>query len=108
MDELRKVKRVVGKLDAEAPHEILLVLDGSTGQNALIQARRFNEAVGVTGVAITKLDGSAKGGSLVAVAKELKTPIRYIGIGEGLDDLDTFAAAPYVDALMEGAGTETP
>ena len=106
MDELRKVKRVVAKLDPEAPHEILLVLDGSTGQNALIQARRFNEAVGVTGVAITKLDGSAKGGSLVAVAKELKTPIRFIGIGEGLDDLDTFAAAPYVDALMDGAGND--
>ncbi len=105
MDELRKVKRVVGKLDPSAPHEILLVLDGSTGQNALIQARRFNEAVGVTGVAITKLDGSAKGGSLVAVAKELKTPIRFIGIGEGVEDLDTFAAGPYVDALMEGAGT---
>ena len=108
MDELRKVKRVGGKLDAEAPHEILLVLDGSTGQNALIQARRFNEAVGVTGVAITKLDGSAKGGSLVAVAKELKTPIRFIGIGEGIEDLDTFAAVPYVDALMEGAGTDRP
>ena len=108
MDELRKVKRVVGKLDPEAPHEILLVLDGSTGQNALIQARRFNEAVGVTGVAITKLDGSAKGGSLVAVAKELRTPIRFIGIGEGADDLDTFAAAPYVDALMEGAGNNGP
>ncbi len=104
MEELAKVKRVVAKLDPEAPHEILLVLDGSTGQNALIQARRFNEAVGVTGVAITKLDGSAKGGSLVAVAKELKVPIRFIGIGESADDLDVFEAGPFLDALMEGTG----
>lgn len=104
MEELAKVKRVVGKLDPQAPHEILLVLDGSTGQNALIQARRFNEAVGVTGVTITKLDGSAKGGSLVAVAKELRVPIRFIGIGESADDLDVFEAGPFLDALMEGTG----
>jgi fused signal recognition particle receptor len=107
MEELAKVKRVIGKLDPRAPHEILLVLDGSTGQNALIQARRFNEAVGVTGVAITKLDGSAKGGSLVAVAKELRVPIRFIGIGESVEDLDVFEAGPFLDALMEGTGAGT-
>jgi len=100
MDELRKVKRVLARLDPSAPHEVLLVVDGGSGQNALLQARRFNDAVGLTGVAITKLDGSAKGGVVLAIARELALPIRYIGIGEGIDDLAPFEAGPFVDALL--------
>src|SRR6056297_3333280 len=100
MDELRKVKRVLARLDPSAPHEVLLVVDGGSGQNALLQARRFNDAVGLTGVAITKLDGSAKGGVVLAIARELALPIRYIGIGEGIDDLAPFEADPFVDALL--------
>jgi fused signal recognition particle receptor len=100
MDELRKVKRVLGRLDPEAPHEVLLVLDGGSGQNALLQARRFNEAVGLSGVAITKLDGTAKGGIVLAIARELRVPVRYIGIGEGIEDLAPFEAGPFVDALL--------
>ena len=100
MDELRKVKRVLGRLDPAAPHEVLLVLDGGSGQNALLQARRFNEAVGLTGIAITKLDGTAKGGIVLAIARELGVPLRYIGIGEGIDDLAPFEAKPFVDALL--------
>lgn len=100
MDELRKVKRVLGRLDPDAPHEVLLVLDGGSGQNALMQARRFHEAVGVTGIAITKLDGSAKGGIVLAIARELGLPMRFIGIGESVDDLAPFAAEPFVDALL--------
>jgi len=100
MDELRKVKRVLGRLDTDAPHEVLLVLDGGSGQNALLQARRFNEAVGVTGVAITKLDGSAKGGIVLAIARELGLPMRFIGIGESIEDLAPFEADPFVDALL--------
>ena len=102
MEELKKVKRVLGRQDTTAPHEVLLVIDGGIGQNALIQARRFNDAVGVTGVAVTKLDGTAKGGIVFAIAKELKIPLRYIGIGEGIEDLQPFAAEPFVDALLEG------
>ena len=102
MEELKKVKRVLGRQDPTAPHEVLLVIDGGIGQNALIQARRFNEAIGVTGVAVTKLDGTAKGGIVFAIAKELKIPLRYIGIGEGIEDLQPFAAEPFVDALLEG------
>jgi fused signal recognition particle receptor len=100
MDELRKVKRVLGRLDPDAPHEVLLVLDGGSGQNALMQARRFNEAIGLTGVAITKLDGTAKGGIVLAIARELALPLRYIGIGEGIEDLQPFEAGPFVDALL--------
>jgi fused signal recognition particle receptor len=100
MDELRKVKRVLGRLDASAPHEVLLVLDGGSGQNALLQARRFNEAVGVSGIAITKLDGTAKGGIVLAIARELAVPLRYIGIGESIDDLAPFEAGAFVDALL--------
>jgi fused signal recognition particle receptor len=103
MEELKKVKRVLGRQEPTAPHEVLLVIDGGVGQNALIQARRFNEAVGLTGVAVTKLDGTAKGGIVLAIAKELKIPLRYIGIGEGVDDLQPFAAGPFVDALLEGS-----
>lgn len=108
MDELRKVKRVLGRLDSAAPHEVLLVLDGGSGQNALLQARRFNEAVGLTGVAITKLDGTAKGGIVLAIAQELRVPVRFIGIGEGIDDLAPFEAGAFVDALLAAPGAGGP
>ncbi len=101
MDELRKVCRVIGKLDADAPHEVLLVLDASTGQNALAQAVQFHEAVGVTGIALTKLDGTAKGGIIFAIAEDLGLPIRLIGIGEGEKDLRDFEAREFVRALLE-------
>lgn len=101
MEELKKVKRVLGRADATAPHEVLLVLDASQGQNALQQARLFNEAVGVTGVIVTKLDGTAKGGIVFALADQLKLPIRFIGIGEGIEDFDVFDAPHFVDALLK-------
>ncbi len=100
MEELKKVQRVVSKEVPDGPHENLLVLDASTGQNALNQARIFNEAIGVTGIALTKLDGTAKGGIIVAIARELKIPIRYIGVGEGIDDLKDFSAREFVEALI--------
>ncbi len=100
MEELKKVKRVLGKLDASAPHETLLVLDASNGQNALAQARRFHEAVGVDGIVLTKLDGTAKGGVIFAIAEQLKLPIRFIGIGEKLEDLRPFDAKEFVSALL--------
>jgi len=103
MDELGKVRRVLAKLSADAPHEVLLVLDGSQGQNALTQARRFREAVGVTGLVVTKLDGSAKGGVLLAIAAALALPIRALGIGEGAGDLLDFDPAEYARALVGGA-----
>jgi fused signal recognition particle receptor len=101
MDELKKVKRVLGKLDPAAPHETLLILDASIGQNALNQAIQFNEAIGITGIALTKLDGTAKGGIIFAIAEQLKLPIRYIGVGEGIEDLRPFVADEFVDALFE-------
>jgi fused signal recognition particle receptor len=101
MDELRKMKRVLAKELPGAPHEVLLVLDATVGQNALSQARQFNEAVGVTGIALTKLDGTAAGGIVVAIAEELKIPIRLIGVGEAMDDLQDFRAREFVDALLE-------
>ncbi|MFY0989339.1 signal recognition particle-docking protein FtsY [Halomonas sp. C05BenzN] len=101
MEELKKVHRVMGKLDATAPHEVMLVLDAGTGQNALSQASTFNEAVPVTGVTLTKLDGTAKGGIIFALAKQLGTPIRFIGVGESLDDLRPFVASEFVDALFD-------
>ncbi|MCX7068136.1 MAG: signal recognition particle-docking protein FtsY [Methylococcales bacterium] len=100
MDELKKVKRIMGKLDDTAPHEVLLVLDAGTGQNALSQAKLFNEAVTLTGLVLTKLDGTAKGGVIFALAKNSGIPIRYIGIGEGIDDLQDFNAELFVDALF--------
>ncbi|MCB1742074.1 MAG: signal recognition particle-docking protein FtsY [Gammaproteobacteria bacterium] len=103
MDELKKIRRVIGKFDATAPHETLLVLDASIGQNALIQAREFKSATEVTGLALTKLDGTAKGGVLFAVAKELALPVRYIGVGEGIDDLRPFEPGPFVRAILEKA-----
>ncbi len=101
MEELKKIKRVVGKVDPEAPHEVMLVVDAGTGQNALSQAVQFHEAVGLTGITITKLDGTAKGGIIFAIAKRLGVPIRFIGVGEGIEDLRTFNAAEFVDALFE-------
>ena len=100
MDELVKVKRVMAKLDAEAPHEVLLVIDAGTGQNALNQVKSFNEALGVNGLALTKLDGTAKGGIIFALAKEFNLPIRFIGIGEQAEDLRPFAAQSFVEALF--------
>ncbi|MCD5988745.1 signal recognition particle-docking protein FtsY [Pseudomonas sp. CDFA 553] len=100
MEELKKVRRVIGKLDAEAPHEVLLVLDAGTGQNAISQAKHFHQAVSLTGLALTKLDGTAKGGVIFALAKQFDLPIRYIGVGEGIDDLRTFEAEPFVQALF--------
>jgi fused signal recognition particle receptor len=100
MDELIKVKRVMAKLDKSAPHEVLLVLDGGTGQNAIQQVQEFNDAVAVTGLAITKLDGTAKGGVVFALCKRFGIPVRYIGLGEGVDDLWTFIANDYVAAVL--------
>lgn len=101
MEELKKVKRVMGRVDERAPHEVLLVLDASQGQNALQQARLFNEALGVTGVVLTKLDGTAKGGIVFALASELKLPIRFIGTGESAEDFDEFEPEAFVDALLK-------
>jgi fused signal recognition particle receptor len=103
MDELEKIKRVMAKLDAEAPHEILLVLDAGTGQNALPQASKFRETIGVSGLVLTKLDGTAKGGMIFSVAEQLQTPIRYIGVGETVDDLRPFDHEEFVDALLADA-----
>ena len=100
MEELKKIVRVLGKQDESAPHEILLVLDATTGQNAISQAQEFKSAVGVTGLAVTKLDGTAKGGVLFAISRQLGLPIRFIGVGEQLDDLRPFSAAEYVDAIF--------
>ncbi|MEE8874532.1 signal recognition particle-docking protein FtsY [Pseudomonas helleri] len=100
MEELKKVRRVIGKLDEEAPHEVLLVLDAGTGQNAINQAKQFNQTVALTGLALTKLDGTAKGGVIFALAKQFNIPIRFIGVGEGIDDLRTFESEPFVQALF--------
>ncbi|MBF8776144.1 signal recognition particle-docking protein FtsY [Pseudomonas fulva] len=100
MEELKKVRRVIGKLDPDAPHEVLLVLDAGTGQNAISQAKYFHQSVELTGLALTKLDGTAKGGVIFALAKQFKLPIRFIGVGEGIDDLRTFEAEPFVKALF--------
>jgi fused signal recognition particle receptor len=100
MDELEKVKRIIRRFDESAPHETLLVLDASQGQNALAQALKFHERLGVTGLAITKLDGTAKGGILLAIARQLRVPIRLAAVGEGLDDIDDFRAAEFVQALV--------
>lgn len=100
MDELKKIKRVIGKAMPEAPHEILLVIDGNTGQNALAQVKAFDDALGLTGLVITKLDGTAKGGVLAAIAKVRPVPVYFIGIGEKLEDLQPFSAEEFVDALL--------
>jgi fused signal recognition particle receptor len=101
MDELKKVKRVLGRLDPSAPHEVLLVLDGTIGQNAVAQAEQFNKGLGVTGLVVTKLDGTAKGGVLLAIAQKLKLPIRFIGVGEQSEDFGIFNAAEFVSALLK-------
>jgi fused signal recognition particle receptor len=101
MDELAKIKRVLAKLDASAPHETMIVMDASFGQNALHQAQQFHDSIGLTGMAVTKLDGTAKGGILFSIARTLKLPVRFIGIGEGIDDLRPFSASEFVDALLE-------
>jgi fused signal recognition particle receptor len=100
MEELKKIRRVIGKSMPDAPQEVLLVVDATTGQNAIRQAQLFNEAVGVTGIALTKLDGTAKGGIVFAIRKELGIPVRLIGIGEGVDDLRDFDPAEFVEALF--------
>ena len=100
MDELSKIRRVLAKLDVAAPHEVLLVIDGTTGQNAVNQTRQFRAAIGVTGLVVTKLDGTAKGGVVFALAKEFGLPIRYVGLGESLEDLREFDPAAFVDALL--------
>ena len=101
MEELKKVRRVIGKLDPQAPHEVMLVLDAGTGQNALAQTRQFHEAVQVSGITLTKLDGTAKGGIVFALAKQLGLPIRFVGVGESVEDLREFNAEEFVDALLE-------
>jgi fused signal recognition particle receptor len=101
MDELKKVKRVLARLDPSAPHEVLLVLDGTIGQNAVAQAEEFNKGLGVTGLVITKLDGTAKGGVVLAIAQRLKIPIRFIGVGEQSEDFGVFNASEFVSALLK-------
>jgi fused signal recognition particle receptor len=100
---LKKIKRVLGKLDDSAPHEVMLVVDAGTGQNALNQAREFNQAVGLTGITLTKLDGTAKGGIIFAIAKQLGIPIRFIGVGEAIEDLRPFNATDFVNALFDNS-----
>lgn len=100
MEELEKIKRVLGKLDPTAPHETMLVLDAGTGQNAMAQAAQFKQSVGVTGITLTKLDGTAKGGMIFSVAEQLKLPIRFIGVGEAVEDLRQFDSNEFVDALL--------
>ena len=107
MDELKKVKRVIQKFDNTAPHEIMLIVDASIGQNALVQARQFNEALGLTGITVTKLDGTAKGGIVFAIAEQLKIPVRFVGVGEGIDDLQEFNAYEFTSALLGGTA-DTP
>jgi fused signal recognition particle receptor len=102
MEELKKVKRVIQRFDPSAPHEVLLVLDANQGQNALVQARQFHQAVGVTGLVLTKLDGTAKGGIVIAIANELGIPIRYLGVGEAAEDFGEFDAGAFAMALIEG------
>jgi len=100
MNELEKIKRVISKLDPTAPHETMLVLDAGTGQNALVQARHFNEAIGISGITLTKLDGTAKGGIVFSIAQQMKLPIRYIGVGETAQDLRVFDSKEFIKALL--------
>ncbi|MCH7898759.1 MAG: signal recognition particle-docking protein FtsY [Proteobacteria bacterium] len=106
MDELAKIKRVIAQRDEDAPHEIMLVLDASQGQNALVQAEKFHAAIGLTGITVTKLDGSAKGGILLAIANQLAVPVRFIGIGESAEDMQSFSAEEFTDALL-GMGEQS-
>ena len=107
MEELKKIRRVLAKLDPTAPHEVLLVLDATTGQNAVLQAREFTNAVDVTGLVLTKIDGTAKGGVIFAIGREFKTPIKFLGDGEQIEDIDPFEPRPFVEALLRpGQQTE--
>jgi fused signal recognition particle receptor len=108
MDELKKVTRVLKRLDPEAPHEVLLVLDASLGQNALRQAEQFNAAIGVSGIVITKLDGTARGGILIAIARRFGLPIRFVGVGEEIDDFGPFQAEAFVEGLLRPATGSAP
>jgi fused signal recognition particle receptor len=101
MEEIRKVKRVIAKVIPEAPHEVLLVLDANYGQNAVSQVKAFDAALGVSGLVVTKLDGSAKGGAIAAIARHRAIPLRFVGVGEAIDDLRPFDARQFVDALFE-------
>lgn len=101
MEELAKIKRVMGKVVEDAPHEVLLVLDASTGQNAMQQANAFTSVVDITGLTLTKLDGTAKGGIVIGVSNELSIPVKYIGVGEQIDDLQVFDRALFVNTLFE-------
>ena len=103
MEEMKKIGRVLGRLDDAAPHEVLLVLDATTGQNGLAQAKEFTQAIGCTGIVLTKLDGTAKGGVVLAIARELGVPVRFVGTGEGMEDLSPFAPEEYVEALFSGS-----
>jgi fused signal recognition particle receptor len=103
MDELKKVKRVLARLDPGAPHEVLLILDGTIGQNAVAQAAEFHKGLGVTGLVVTKLDGTAKGGVVLAIAQRLGIPIRFVGVGEGSEDFGVFNASEFVSALLKSA-----
>jgi fused signal recognition particle receptor len=100
MEEIKKIKRTAAKILPEAPHEILLVLDATTGQNALSQARIFNDALDITGLALTKLDGTAKGGIVISICSTLNIPLQYVGVGERIEDLQNFDARQFVDALF--------
>jgi len=102
MNELSKIKRVIQKVIPDAPHEVLLVLDASTGQNAIEQCRQFTEVTQVTGLALTKLDGTAKGGVVIGISDRFKIPVKFIGVGEGIDDLQVFDKAEFADSLFTG------
>jgi fused signal recognition particle receptor len=102
MEELKKIRRVIQRVDPTAPHEVLLVLDANQGQNALAQAEQFHQAVGVTGLVLTKLDGTARGGIVIAIAQQLRIPIRFIGVGESPEDFGEFDPAAFAAALVEG------
>jgi fused signal recognition particle receptor len=101
MEEIRKVKRVIAKAIPDAPHEVMLVLDANNGQNAVSQMKAFDAALGVTGLILTKLDGTAKGGAIAAIARHKSVALRFVGVGEGVDDLHPFSAAQFVEALFE-------
>ena len=108
MDELGKIARVIRKLDPEAPHEVLMVIDGTTGQNAISQVRQFHQAIGVTGLVVTKLDGTARGGVVFALAREFGLPIRFVGLGEGIGDLRPFDPEAYIDGLLPEGEPDNP
>jgi len=101
MSELTKIRRVISKKIEEAPHEVLMVLDSTTGQNAISQAKLFKESVGVTGIFLSKLDGTAKGGAILGMRREIDIPVKYVGLGEGVDDIQEFDADKFVDALFD-------